>query len=126
MSEWLVVANAFVAGIGALFAILVFLRVSRRNDERILQGFLQLVRGENDRARQAADDHARNLRQELNDNLRGFQETTLKGFRELGDVLATQIKEFGTRLDIGLKQIDDRTSGIRTKLDSDIAHRLAH
>jgi DNA recombination protein RmuC len=124
MPEWVLVVNVLIAGVSALFAILVFFQFSRMSGAgSFLQDQLsQILRGENDRARQAADDHARNLRQELNENLRGFQETTLKGFRELGDVLASQIREFGTRLAAGLKQIDERAAGIRTKLDADIAH----
>lgn len=124
MPEWLLIVNLFVASAGTLFAVLVFVRLGWiKIGGTLLQDQLsQSLRAENDRARQAADDHARNLRQELHDNLRGFQETTLKGFRELGDLLASQIKEFGTRLDAGLKQIDDRTVGIRAKLDVDIAH----
>jgi DNA recombination protein RmuC len=52
--------------------------------------------------------------------LRGFQETTLKGFRELGERIGAQVKEFGGRLDTGVKAIDDRAASIATSLDRDI------
>jgi DNA recombination protein RmuC len=119
MPDWLVYVNLTLAAAAALFAFLAFLRAGGGTTQEQIS---RLLRIEADQARQSAEGHARNLRQELNDNLRGFQETTLKAFRELGNVLANQIKEFGTRLDGGLKEIDERTAGIRTKLDFDIAH----
>ena len=115
MADWLVYLTLILAGIAAVCAILVFLRSgrTRASDSPTQEQISQLLRMESDRVRQSADDHARNLRQELNENLRGFQETTLRAFRELGDSLANQVKEFGVRLDGGLKEIDERAAGIR-------------
>ena len=124
MPDWLVYLNPILAGLAAIFAVLVFFRRARvaAPDGLVQEKISQLVRLECERVRQSADDHARNLRQELNANLRGFQETTLRAFRELGETLANQVKEFGNHLDNGLKGMDERTAAIRTKLDTDIAH----
>jgi len=124
MPDWLVYLNPILAGLAAIFAVLVFFRRARvaTPDGLVQEKISQLVRLECERVRQSADDHARNLRQELNTNLRGFQETTLRAFRELGETLASQVKEFGNHLDNGLKGMDERTAAIRTKLDTDIAH----
>jgi DNA recombination protein RmuC len=124
MPDWLVYLNPILAGLAAIFAVLVFFRRARvaAPDVLVQEKISQLVRLECERVRQSADDHARNLRQELNANLRGFQETTLRAFRELGETLASQVKEFGNHLDNGLKGMDERTAAIRTKLDTDIAH----
>ena len=123
MPDWIIYLTPILAGIAAVFAILAFFRAGRavEQDSAVQEKTLQLVRLECDRVRQSADNNACNLRQELNENLRGFQETTLKAFRELGETLANQVKEFGVRLDRGLKQVDERTAGIGLKLDRDIA-----
>lgn len=110
-----------LAAVAAIFAILGFFRAGRSSSAFLQTQMSQLLRNEGNLTRQAADDSARNLRQELNHNLLGFQETTLKAFRELGDSLANQIKEFGLHLEHGLKEIDERATSIRTKLDTDIA-----
>jgi methyl-accepting chemotaxis protein len=124
MAEWLLVTNLAVTALSLLLALLVLVRVVRMNrpGTSVQDQLVRVLRTENDLARQAADGQARILRQEVNDNLRGFHETTVKTFRELGEVLASQIRDFGSRLDVGLKQISERTTGISTKLDSDIAH----
>jgi DNA recombination protein RmuC len=112
-----------LAGAAALFALLAFLRSgkARSGSEITPQQLSQLLRDESDRMRQWADEQNRATRQELTDNLRGFQETTLKVFRELSDVLGAEVKEFGDRLDRGIKAIDERAAAIGTKLDRDIA-----
>lgn len=124
MPEWLLVTNLAVAALSALLMLLVLFRVVRmsRPGTSVQDQFMRVLRTENDLARQASDGQARILRQEVNDNLRGFHETTVKTFRELGELLATQIRDFGSRLDAGLNQISERTTGISTKLDADIAH----
>lgn len=124
MPTWLFYVNAILAGIAAVFAVLAFFRLARNATGSGLpdKQISQMLRLEGDHTRQAADENARIVRQELNDNLRGFQETSARAFRELGILLAKQITDFGTRLDHGLKQIDERTAGIRTKLDTDIAY----
>ena len=123
MSLWIPELSAVLAGIAAAFAILAFIRAGRAkpSDEITADQISQLLRNESDRSRQATDDQARALRQEIADNLRGFQETTLKVFRELGDSLGANVKDFGTGLDKGMKAIDERSEGIGSKLDRDIA-----
>lgn len=123
MNAWIAVLSAVLAGIAAVFAILAFLRAGRAepSDEITSDQISQLLRNESDRSKQATDDQARALRQEIADNLRGFQETTLKVFRELGDSLGANVKDFGNSLDKGIKIIDERSEGIGSKLDRDIA-----
>lgn len=113
--------TASLAAVAAIFAILTFFRAGRTGSALLQNQITHLLRDEGNLIRQAADEGARNLRQELNHNLLAFQETTLKAFRELGDSLANQIKEFGLQLEHGIKEIDERATGIRTKLDTDIA-----
>jgi DNA recombination protein RmuC len=108
--ETVIIGLLFIAG---LFAFLAFLRAGH---------FSALLRSEIDRAKQAHDEHARNLRQELNDNLRGFQDTTLRAFQGLGETLSTQVRDFAGRLDAGIRCIDERVLGIGTKLDQSLAH----
>ncbi len=73
----------------AFFAFLA----ARGNREALAIGqFSDVVRTENERARQGADEHARGLRQEIGDAVRA-----------------------------GTKVIDERLGGIGTKLDSDMA-----
>ena len=110
------------AGTAALFSLLTFLRAVRSPSEAALtaEQVLPAIANETDQIRKSGDEQARALRQELGENLRGFQETTLKGFRELGEGLGAQVKEFGGRLDTGVKVIDDRAAAIAAKLDQDI------
>jgi len=105
--------------IAAVFAFLVFVRVGRRRsgEELNFEQVSQLLRGESDRIRQSGEEQGRALRQELADNLRGFQDTTLRAFRELGDSLGSGMKEFGGRLDAGVRAIDERASAIGTNVD---------
>lgn len=121
MALWVDILVAVLAGIGAVFAFLAFIRGGKRPaNELTAEHVSQLVRNESERVRQAGDEQARALRQELANNLRGFQETTLTVFREFGDGLGSQVKEFGNRLDAGINKIDDRAAAIGTKLDLDI------
>jgi DNA recombination protein RmuC len=122
MIPWIVILGAVLAGVAALFALLIFVRGagSKSGGEVTSEQISQLLRNESDRIRQAADEHARTLRQELTDNLRGFQETTLKVFRELGDSLGAEVKEFGNRLDKGVRTIDERAAAIGSKLDQEM------
>lgn len=116
------IVAAVMAGTAAVFAFLAFIRSGRKPaNELTAEQVSQFVRNESDRIRQAGDEHSRALRQELGDNLRGFQEMTLKVFRELSDSLGAEVKEFGNRLEVGIKKIDDRGAGIGSKLDQDIA-----
>jgi DNA recombination protein RmuC len=123
MTLWVGTLAVVFAGAAALFAFLAFIRsgVRKAGSEFTADQVSQLIRNESDRIRQAGDEHARALRQELADNLRGFQETTLKVFRELGDSLSAEVKEFGNRLDKGVKTIDERAAAIGSKLDQDMA-----
>lgn len=114
-----------LAAAAALFAFLAYTRSGRTlpSSEITAEVVSQLLRNESDRTRQASDEQARALRQELGDNLTGFQDTTLNAFRHLGDTLGAEAKEFGGRLDNGVKTIDDRAAAIGTTLDQDIGWR---
>jgi DNA recombination protein RmuC len=123
MTLWIAIVASALAGVAALFASLAFIRGGGRKSgsEVTTEEVSQLLRNESDRMKHAADEHARGLRQELADNLRGFQETTLKVFREFGDSLGGEVKEFGNRLDKGVRIIDERAAAIGSKLDQDMA-----
>lgn len=125
MLEMLSIANLALVCITALLAFLAFRRAGATKpiiiDPVVTAPLAQLLRVETDRITSSNEDQNRKLRQELVDNLRGFQETTLRGFRELGDALGNQVKEFGGRLDAGVKAIDARAEAIAGKLDKDIA-----
>ncbi len=123
MTFWAIVLIVALAGAAAVFAFMAFIRAGQRKSgsEVTAEQVSQLLRNESDRIRQSGDEQARALRQELSDNLRGFQETTLKAFRELGEGIGSEVKEFGSRLDNGIRAIDDRAAGIGAKLDQDIA-----
>ncbi len=122
ISQWPYVVTVFLAGTAAVFAVLGFIRSGRKaSSELTAEQVSQLLRNESDRIRQAGDEHARTLRQELSDNLRGFQETTLKVFLELGDSLGGRVKEFGTRLEAGVKKIDERAAAIGSNLDQEMS-----
>jgi len=122
MVIWVGVLGMFLAGVAALFAFLAFIRAGRYRPgtEITPEQLSQLLRNESDRIRQSGDEQARLLRQELAENLRGFQDTTLKLFRELGDGIGTEMREFGGRLDKGVRTIDERAAAIGTKLDQDM------
>jgi len=123
MTGMIAIIVILLAGAAALFSLLAFLRAVRAPSGTVALTFeqaSQLLRNESDQIRKSGDEQARALRQELGDNLRGFQETTLKGFCELGEGLGAQAKEFGGRLDTGVKAIDDRAAAIAVKLDRDI------
>jgi DNA recombination protein RmuC len=123
MTGMIAIIVILLAGAAALFSLLTFLRAVRAPSGTVALTFeqaSQLLRNESDQIRKSGDEQARALRQELGDNLRGFQETTLKGFCELGEGLGAQAKEFGGRLDTGVKAIDDRAAAIAAKLDRDI------
>lgn len=123
MILWVNILAVVLSGTAAVFAFLAFIYTARKRPDAGItaEQVSALLRSESDRIRQSGDEQARALRQELTDNLRGFQETTLRAFRELGDALGSEVKEFGSRLDDGVKAIDERAAAIGTKLDQDIA-----
>jgi DNA recombination protein RmuC len=118
MPEMIAYFTLAVAAVAAICGLAVFLRT--RTDGLTEKQIADLLRMETDRQRQVIDDLSRALRQELGDSVRGFQDATLTTFRELGQNLAARIGDFGTRLDIGIKAIDDRAATIGTKLDQDL------
>ena len=69
------------------------------------------------RLRRQRRNPCRFLRQELGDNLKNFQDITIKSFGTLGDAVTTHIRDFGVRLDTGIKAIDTRAEGIGNKLN---------
>jgi len=122
MQEILLVIGTALAAVAAGFSLLAFLRVGRLRSQAEPTGeVLQTLRAEADRTNQINDDHARKLRQELIGNLLTFQETTLRAFRELSVTLSAQIRDFGERLDGGVKAIDARAEVIAGKLDENLA-----
>lgn len=122
MPIWLAISMLCVSTIAAIFALLAYLRVKfyQTTPQMTSAQLSDVLRSESDRLRQVGAEQARALRQELNDNLRGFQETTLKAFRELGESLGSRVNEFGTRLDTGVRAIDDRAASIGSNLE----HRI--
>ncbi len=85
------------------------------------QGAGQLLRTETEIVRGAVEDQAGRLRQELNQSLKAFQELTVAAVSGLRDGIEGQVRGFGERLDAGIKIIDERASGIATKLNGDMA-----
>src|ERR1700731_773703 len=69
---------------------------------------IQLLRSETEIVRNAGEDQARGLRQELGKSLANFQEMTLTAFNTLRDGIDAQHRNFGDRLDVGTKAIDER------------------
>jgi DNA recombination protein RmuC len=116
------ILTVVLAGIAALFALLAFLRVGRKQSDNQLSidQMSRLLLDESNRTRRSGDEEARALRQELSDNFKGFEETALKVFRELRMALETKVTELGERLDKGVMTIDDRAAAIGTKLDQDM------
>lgn len=123
MQGWIFIVGMLFAASAAVFAFLAFLGTRRvgGSDKGVVSEVLQTLRAEGDRSNQLNDDLARKLRQELTGNLLSFQETTLRAFRELSVTLSAQVKEFGERLDTGVKAIDARAGAIAIKLDNDMA-----
>jgi len=123
MQDWIFIVVVLFAALAAIFAFLAFLGTRRigNSDKGVGVELLQALRAESDRSNQLNDDLARKLRQELTGNLLSFQETNLRAFRELSVTLSGQIKEFGDRLDGGVKAIDTRAAAIATKMDNDMA-----
>jgi DNA recombination protein RmuC len=111
------------SALAAFFAFLAFLRTKRERSQVggvTREDLAQVVREESDRIRADASEQARGLRQEVADNIRGFQTATLQAFGEFSKQLGDQIKDFGSKLDSGLKAIDDRAGAIGTKLDQQL------
>jgi DNA recombination protein RmuC len=105
--------------LAVVFAFLAFFTARwRRENKGLLAGEIaQLIRSESDRIRAESAEQGRRMRQELAENLRGFQTATLQAFTELGRQLGGQIREFGEKLEAGLRSIDERASGIDARLD---------
>lgn len=125
MQEAIAIITLLLAGGAAvlsLIGLVVILRNRPSQTPLTAVAVADLLRVEGDRQRQAGDEQSRSLRQELADSARGFQETTLKAFTDLGQGLGQRINDFGTRLDTGIKAIDDRAAQIGTKLDADMKH----
>jgi DNA recombination protein RmuC len=107
--------------LSAIFALLAFIVARRRSDKNAAgEEITSLLRGEFDRLRNEGAEQARGVRQELADNLRGFQATTLQSFTGLGGQLGTQIREFGNRLDSGMRVMDERGANISTTLNQEL------
>jgi DNA recombination protein RmuC len=122
MTVSLLLLTSGIATVSAVFAMLAFRRIGWFANSPAPEQLHAVLRGEVDRILRFGDEQSRGLREELGGTIRGFQDSTLKAFRELGDVLATRINEFGNRMDAGVKAIDDRVVAIGHKLDHDIGH----
>jgi DNA recombination protein RmuC len=112
--------TAIGGSIAAAFSILGFYRAGRQGSlTSEIAG--SLLRSETDIVRGAIHDQARWLRQELGQSLISFQETMLSTFGTLRDGIDSQVRNFGERLDGGIKAIDDRAAAIGIKLTNDTA-----
>jgi len=123
MIEAFLAAIALFAAATLILAALILFRLARIVAQEPLTKdvMLQLLRGETDLLKRAAEDQARGVRGEVCENLRGFQETTVKSFGVLSDSANTQIRSFGERLDAGIKVVEQRVHGLSEKLNTDLA-----
>jgi hypothetical protein len=117
----LLAIGAAGACVAALFAILCFLRTRIAAAALTKETAALILRSETEIVRTALQDQARWLRQELGQSLTSFQEMMLTTFGTMRDGIDGQVRGFGERLDAGIKAIDERTAGIATKLNADIA-----
>jgi DNA recombination protein RmuC len=122
MSDLVPMVSAIAALLAAFFAALAFLRSGRvQLPEGLTKEIVaQIVRSECEILRRAGDDQTRGLRQELIDTLKSFQEGALAGVGTLSEFIRLQIRDFGERLDIGMKQVDERVAAISAKLNDDL------
>lgn len=119
-TEWVDTLSIILAAAAAVFSLMVLLRASGSDRRQLTQEIVsRMLRDEADRIRSSAEEHARGLRQELSENVRGFQDASIRIFRELSDGLSAQIAAFGDRLDVGIRMIDERTTGIGIKFDDE-------
>ena len=123
MAEVLAAAALGIAALTLALAVVIFVRLGRLGGREDLtrEAVAQLLRAEADLIRRHGDDQARGLRQELGDNLKNFQDTTANAFSALGTGVGGQVRDFGERLDGGIRTIDGRVAGIAEKLNADIA-----
>ena len=122
MTDILVFIVGGLAACAVLVGVMALYRVNdlSRRESLTSEIVSQLLRTETDLIKRAGDDQCRFLRQELGDNLKNFQDITIKSFGTLGDAVTTHIRDFGLRLDTGIKAIDTRAEGIGNKLNDDI------
>lgn len=112
--------------LSAIFACLSFLLGHHQTSYGNLStkdDLAQMLRAEGDRIRADAADQARGVRQEIVDNLRGFQSTTLHAFGELGKQFGERVGNFGTKLDTGLRAMDEGHKAITNVLDRKFAEQ---
>jgi DNA recombination protein RmuC len=123
MMEVILGITAACALIGALFAVLSFLkiRVADPREPATKEVVAQLLRQETDLLRIVGQQQARDLRQELGLTLKNFQQITLAAFSALREAIEGQVRAFGDRLDTGIKTIDQRAAAIAEKLNEDIS-----
>ena len=100
-----------LAALAVFFSLLTTVLVARRqvNINSLKVAIAELFRPETERIRQENEARSETLRTAVSTTLHGFQ-----------DALATQIRDFGSRLDIGIKGIGDATDKIGKKLDDDL------
>jgi DNA recombination protein RmuC len=117
MTTSLLILASAAATIAAILTLLAFQRISRCASGPTQEQLCALMRGEADRLVQFGEAQSRALREELGAAVRGFQDSTLNVFRQLGDVLASRINEFGNRMNDGIDTIDTRAVAIGTTLE---------
>src|SRR6266478_4550645 len=120
LTEILLALCCAVSFIAALFALLAYLAGRRTADDLTVIRAAQLLREETEIIRGSMESQSRGLRQELVNLLAKFQETLFAGFRELREGIETQVRDFSGRLDTGVSAIDQKTSGIALKLNTDM------
>jgi DNA recombination protein RmuC len=126
--EVLLMAVAALVIVTVILAISIILKLNRitRNEPLTRDVIGQLLRAETDLVRRSGDDQARGIRDELADRVRDFQENTSRMFSVYFDGMNGQIRNFGERLDGGIKAIEQKVHGIGEKLDADIAQMGDH
>ena len=109
------------SSVAAAFAILAVRRISRFTEGQASDSSREMVRSEADRLLQFGDAQSRGLREELSNMMRGFQDSAIGLFSELGGGLATQIREFERRMEVGVNCLNERALAQGTKLEEDVA-----
>lgn len=106
--------------ITTIFSLLNYLAARPTAEDLTVVKTTQLLRGETEIVRGYADNQYRGLRQELVHAITKFQEAISSGFSDLRAGIDTQIRGFGDHLEKGVSSIDQKATGIASKLDADM------
>src|SRR6478609_624088 len=121
MPQYLLIAAAAFSAVAALLAGLAVIAARRQTAGLGRAEAMELLRGEGDAIRSAADTGARALRQEIAAQLASNQQGSLQAVVSLSDSLLKQVDAFGARLEAANKTTETRIEGIGQKLNADIA-----